>query len=254
MRSLPLRIPLLFGLVLLAACRRPVPAPRPLEPERQGLRPRPSAALERLGHTIQAGAFAKPENAARLAERLRAAGLEATHFRGSDGLFRVRFGDFPTREAARQRAEALKREGVLEVYYLVAPEWTRPGPLPEGVRGELVKTAESFLGVPYLWGGTSVETGFDCSGLAQAVYRLNGLRLPRSSRDQYQAGTSVDLEEARPGDLLFFAMNGGSKVTHVAVYAGRGAFIHAPGSGKVIRRDVLEGPWNHQLVGVRTYL
>ncbi len=212
-------------------------------------------ALHRLGFTIQAGAFARPENAARLAERLRASGLEATYFPGKDGLFRVRFGDFPTREMARFRAEALKAEGVLEVYLVVVPEFTRPGPLPEGVRAGLVKTAETFLGVPYLWGGTSAETGFDCSGFAQAVYRLQGLRLPRSSREQAQAGDAVDLQDARPGDLLFFAAGSGGKVSHVAVYIGGSAFIHAPGQGKVIRRDTLDGPGlGRQLVGVRTYL
>lgn len=248
MRSPLLRVVLLLSLVLLGACRGPAPAPRRIEP------PAP-VALQRLGFTIQAGAFARPENAARLAERLRASGLEATHFPGKDGLYRVRFGDFPTREAARQRAEALKAEGLLEVYYLVAPEFVRSEPLPEGLRAELVKTAESFLGVPYLWGGTSAETGFDCSGLAQAVYRLHGLRLPRSSREQYQAGAPVDVDAARPGDLLFFAAGGRGKVSHVAVYVGRGTFIHAPGEGKSIRRDTLSGNGlGRQLLGARSYL
>lgn len=238
-------------MALLAACRRPVQAPRPVTPKRLET----VAPLQRLGFTIQAGAFARPENAARLAERLRVAGLEATHFPGKDGLFRVRFGDFPTREAARQKAEVLKREGILEAYYLVAPEFTRPGPLPEGLRGDLVRTAESFLGVPYLWGGTSAETGFDCSGFAQAVYRLHGLRLPRSSREQYLAGASVEVEDAKPGDLLFFATSGRGKASHVAVYVGQGVFIHAPGEGKGIRRDTLSGNGlGRQLLGARAYL
>lgn len=248
MRSPILQIVCLLALALLAACRRPAPAPRSPAPAA-------AAALQRLGFTIQAGAFAKPENAARLAERLREAGLEATHFPGKDGLYRVRFGDFPTREVARKRAEILKADGLLEVYYLVAPEFVRSEPLPVGLRAELVKTAESYLGVPYLWGGTSAETGFDCSGLTQAVYRLHGLRLPRSSREQHQAGTPVDLDGAKPGDLLFFAAGGRGKVSHVALYVGNEMFIHAPGEGKPIRRDTLAGNGlGRQLVGARSFL
>jgi cell wall-associated NlpC family hydrolase len=63
------------------------------------------------------------------------------------------------------------------------------------LRGEIVKTARSFIGLPYLWGGSSPESGFDCSGLAMAVYHLNGLDLPRSSREQFESGSPVERDE-----------------------------------------------------------
>ena len=123
-----------------------------------------------------------------------------------------------------------------------------------GLRADLVDTAKGYLGVPYLFGGTT-ERGFDCSGLTGAVYRLNGLRLPRSSQAQYEAGRPVDLDEARPGDLLFFATAGGSRVSHVGLYLGQGAFIHAPRPGQGIRRDELSDRYYRKAyLGARTYL
>jgi cell wall-associated NlpC family hydrolase len=244
------------ALLLGLACRPPAPTPLPPPLERPLPAPRPGVA-PRLGFTIQAGAFAKVENAARLSERLREQGLEATWYAAPDRLFKVRFGDFATREEARARAEALRAAGVIETYYLVAPG-PRPA-APEAAtssqREGLVRTAQSFLGLPYLWGGTSPETGFDCSGLAMAVYRLNGLRLPRNSREQFEAGIPVGTQELRKGDLLFFATTGGGRVSHVAVYVGDGAFIHAPGRGRGICRDTLANPiLSRQFLGGRTYL
>jgi cell wall-associated NlpC family hydrolase len=225
--------------------------------------PSPSRALPRLGFTLQAGAFAKVENAVRLAESLKAQGLEATYYASGDGLYRVRFGDFASREKARSKGEALKLAKVIEAYWVVAPDGSAPGaagrpqvhPSDErGLRASLVETARGYLGVPYLFGGTS-EQGFDCSGLALAVYRLNGLRLPRHSRAQFEAGSPVDLEQARAGDLVFFATKGGGRVSHVGLYLGQGAFIHAPRTGQGIRQDDLkEGYFRKALVGVRTYL
>ena len=99
------------------------------------------------------------------------------------------------------------------------------------LREELVRSARSFLGVPYLWGGASLDTGFDCSGLTMTVYQLCGLDLPRTSREQYLAGNPVELSTLEKGDLVFFAP-GGDKISHVGIYAGNGQFIHAPEKGK----------------------
>jgi SH3-like domain-containing protein len=98
---------------------------------------------------------------------------------------------------------------------------------------DLVATAESFLGVPYLWGGTSAH-GIDCSGLTQRVYFLNGVGLARDADQQAVGGRPVDV--ARPGDLFFF---GKESVTHTAIATGERTFIHAPQSGKSVQRGDL---------------
>lgn len=214
--------------------------------------------LARLGYTIQAGAFASAANAAALTRRLKKSGLDSTYFVARRGLYKVRFGDFPTREQARARAEKLKARGIIEEFYIVAPEQyaiSRMDARGEHyLREELVKTARSFLGIDYLWGGESVETGFDCSGLAMTVYQLNGLVLPRNSRQQFAAGNPVKLSSLRKGDLVFFT-GSGSKVSHVGVFIGDGRFIHAPGKGKKIRVDKLEKEYfSRKFAGARSYL
>ena len=214
--------------------------------------------LSRLAYTIQAGAFASAENAARLTQSLQQKGLDATYFVAREGLYKVRFGNFPTREQARARAEELRNTGLIEEFYVVSPEEyavaKREALGDAYIREELVRTARSFLDVPYLWGGTSVETGFDCSGLTMTIYQLNGFDLPRTSRDQFAAGSSVERSSLAKGDLLFFAGAEG-KVSHVGIYAGNGMFIHAPGRGKRIRTDSLaKEHFSRSFVGARSYL
>jgi len=127
------------------------------------------------------------------------------------------------------------------------------GEIPAFRRG-LLETARSFLGVPYLWGG-STEQGFDCSGFSMAVYQLNGLKLPRSSREQCEAGRPVGIRELQVGDLVFFAMNGGGRVSHVGVYAGDGKFIHAPKRGRNVCVESLAGNgFREHFVGGRSYV
>lgn len=96
----------------------------------------------------------------------------------------------------------------------------------------LVETARSLLGVPYLWAGVS-GFGFDCSGLAHAVYRLHGVTLPRDSPDQAGAGAPVERGGTLPGDLLFFARDG--RVHHVAIDLGDGLVLEAPYEGLPVR-------------------
>jgi cell wall-associated NlpC family hydrolase len=215
-------------------------------------------ALPRLGYTIQAGAFASAENAVRLTRSLQEKGLEATYFVARRGLYKIRFGNFTTKELARTHADKLRNTGIIEEFYVVSPEEyavAKRESLGEAyLRDELVRTARSFLGVPYLWGGASVKTGFDCSGLTMTVYQLNGFDLPRTSQDQFTAGTPVDLSSLKKGDLLFFT-SVGEKISHVGVYAGNDLFIHAPGRGKKIRTDsIAKDYFSRIFVGARSYL
>jgi cell wall-associated NlpC family hydrolase len=157
------------------------------------------------------------------------------------------------------KAEALAQAGLFAEYYIVSPEdyaLARIRLYGEAtVRNEIVETAERFLGLPYQWGGSSTEEGFDCSGLTMAVYQLNGLDLPRTSRDQYSIGAPVDRAELAKGDLVFFAAKTRDKVSHVGVYAGDDRFIHAPGKGKTIRVDSLSDRYYvARYVGARKYL
>lgn len=241
---------LLSALLLLSACTRPART-IPDVPPRSG-----PEGVRRARYTIQVGAFADPANAARLSETLRARGLDALHFREGGGLYRVRFGDFPTRAAALRRAEELRAAGTIEVFYLVAPEeqpLVRSGS-EAALRRQLVETAQGYLGVPYLWGGSSAA-GFDCSGLARTVYAVNGLLLPRASREQFAAGREVVSEGLQPGDLVFFSARVEGPVSHVGIFVGEGRFIHAPREGNPIRAERLDMPYfADRFRGGRSYL
>ena len=111
---------------------------------------------------------------------------------------------------------------------------------------DYLKTAEAFIGVPYLWGGTTA-LGIDCSGFVQQVYRLNGVALPRDADQQAMLGRKVDT--ARAGDLMFF---GEESVTHVALATSAREFIHAPMKGRVVERGELGG--DRRLRITRRYL
>lgn len=92
-------------------------------------------------------------------------------------------------------------------------------------RVSIVEYAKQFLGNPYVWGGTSLTKGADCSGFTMSIYAHYGVSLPHSSAAQSQMGTKVSSSEVRPGDLLFYGS--GKHVNHVAMYIGGGKVIHA---------------------------
>lgn len=107
-----------------------------------------------------------------------------------------------------------------------------------GVSGQdVVDEARKYLGLPYVWGGTSIEKGVDCSGLVQSVYKTLGYDLPRVSADQARSGTPVaSMAEARPGDLIAWdnsSRNNGAD--HIAIYIGGGKMIEAPRTGLDVR-------------------
>ena len=111
----------------------------------------------------------------------------------------------------------------------------RPASALTGPGAQVLSAGERYLGVPYKWGGTDPATGFDCSGFVQQVYADLGVRLPRVSIDQSREGVPVaSLDEARPGDLVFWNGNG-SRPNHIGIYAGEGRMLVAPSSGDVVR-------------------
>lgn len=233
-------IVLLIILIFVGCARKGAP---PEQTRQAGKGPAPA----KMGFTIQAGAFTKAENAAKLTGRLNREGLSAYYFVFKTGLYKVRFGNFKTTEAASERARRLVDKGIIEEYWIVNPgEYAialREERGEQYVRDEVVRTARSFIGVPYLWGGDSADEGFDCSGFTMAVYQYNGLMLPHSSRDQSEMGLHVSKGNLEKGDLVFFNTNNSGKVSHVGVYIGNGRFIHAPGRGKKIGIDSLDSKY-----------
>lgn len=93
------------------------------------------------------------------------------------------------------------------------------------VRVDICQYAKEFLGNPYVWGGTSLTKGTDCSGYVMSLYRKYGVSLPHSSRAQANCGTTIKVSEAQPGDLIFYG--NGKNINHVAMYIGGGQVIHA---------------------------
>ena len=124
--------------------------------------------------------------------------------------------------------------------------WPVTNTSANGAARRVVPTAEQYIGTPYRYGGTSPRTGFDCSGFVQYVYNIQGVNLPRTSRQMAGAGVAVEpsTRSLQAGDLMLFAQNG--EISHVAIYAGNHRFIHSSSSGSGVRYDDLDtrrGRW-----------
>lgn len=106
---------------------------------------------------------------------------------------------------------------------------------------EVLAAGEAYLGVPYRWGGSDAQVGFDCSGLVQQAFADVGVELPRVSADQARVGTEVagGLDAAVPGDLVYWDGDGG-RPNHIGIYAGEGRMLVAPSSGDVVRYQRIE--------------
>lgn len=230
---------------------------RTIEPDSAALTKKPG--LQRVGYTIQVGAFSNIDNAVRLTASLQAQGLDAYHFLDPSGLYKVRFENFRSKAAARNRAIDMQRRGIIESFYIVKPD--AHAVVQDDVKGnrqfreEIVKTARRYVGVPYRWGGESPRTGFDCSGFTMVVYRLNGLDLPRSSRQQWKVGKQISRRQLQKGDLVFFATSGNGRISHVGIYTGKDKFLHAPSRGSRIKTSSLSSTYfKTRYVGARSYL
>jgi len=116
---------------------------------------------------------------------------------------------------------------------------------PPNTHGGVVGVAMQFLGVPYVWGGSSPR-GFDCSGLVSYAFAQIGISVPHSSYEQYAMGIPVSMSQLQPGDLVFF-----TGASHVGIYIGGGQFIHAPHTGDVVKISSLSGYYSSNFVGGR---
>ena len=120
--------------------------------------------------------------------------------------------------------------------------------IPAAKYGGVVAIALQYLGVPYVWGGSSPSTGFDCSGFTMYVYAQVGVSLPHHAASQYQLGVPVPRDQLAPGDLVFF-----SGLGHMGLYIGGDQFVHAPHTGDVVRISSLSERWGNY-VGARRIL
>ncbi|MFI8687097.1 NlpC/P60 family protein [Rossellomorea sp. NPDC077527] len=113
----------------------------------------------------------------------------------------------------------------------------------KGSGAAIVTSGETYLDLPYLWGGMS-SYGFDCSGFSYTMCKAQGYIIPRDANDQAKAGNDVPLDQLLPGDLLFFAYEEGKgSIHHVAIYHGDGKIIHSPNTGKTIEILPLKGTY-----------
>lgn len=220
----------------------------------------PLNAQKSLGYSVQVGSFSNVENAGRLVDSLNKKGLDAFLFK-EKGIYKVRFGNYKSLEIAKSKAQKYQKQGLISDFFILSPQKyaINKQNVPKqkkskDIRDDLVESAQDYLGVPYKWGGTS-ESGFDCSGLTRAVYRLNGISLPRTSFDQYDDGTAINKSKLQKGDLVFFITNKGRRVNHVGIYIGNNEFIHAPSKGKMVGKAKLDSNyWSKAYKGARSYL
>jgi cell wall-associated NlpC family hydrolase len=119
----------------------------------------------------------------------------------------------------------------------------------------VVERVQTYLGVPYTWGGKSPQTGFDCSGLTWYIFSGFGVEIPHGALAQYQKGIIVERPALKAGDLVFFVSDSFRTVMHVGIYEGNDIFIHAPDEKSKVRRDSLRNAYyQKRYIGARRYL
>lgn len=168
----------------------------------------------------------------------------------------VRKADFITGREASTILDGFEEKQIILARELIEPQEnracyytltsTREARTEETVRTEMVNFALQYVGNPYVWGGTSLTNGADCSGFVQSIYSHFGYSLPRVTTDQVCCGRKVSIAEARPGDLIFYQHADGY-VYHVSMYIGDGQVVHAANSESGI---ITGGIWNDAVCAV----
>ena len=141
-------------------------------------------------------------------------------------------------EQERQRQVAEQKALRAELFAKLGISNPYDGPLPQtddDVLNQVIQTAATYMGIPYVWAGDRPSTGFDCSGFTRYVFAQHGIDLPHFSGYQAAMGVAVDLQNIQPGDLVAF----GNPVYHVGLYIGDGKFIQAPHTGDVVKISAL---------------
>ncbi len=140
---------------------------------------------------------------------------------------------------ARARAQELAlQQQATESYTAAVDASTFTADIPAARYSQVVSIALQYLGIPYVWGGASPSTGFDCSGFVQYVYAQAGVYLPHHAASQFAYGVPVSRDQLEAGDLVFFDGLG-----HVGIYIGNGEFIHAPHTGDVVKISSMYEDW-----------
>lgn len=150
------------------------------------------------------------------------------------------------RAQAAQLASQAQADAAQQTYDTAVVETPSYDPnLPAPRYGHVVGIALQYLGVPYVWGGSSPSTGFDCSGFSMYVFAQVGVSLPHHAASQYNYGTPVPFDQIAAGDLVFF-----SGLGHMGIAIGGGQFVHAPQTGDVVKISSLSERWG-SFVGAR---
>jgi len=142
------------------------------------------------------------------------------------------------RAQAAQLASQAQQDLAQETYDQPVFEPTYEADVPPARYGHVVGIALQYLGVPYVWGGSSPSTGFDCSGFIMYVFAQVGVSLPHHAASQFSYGTPVSRDQLAAGDLVFFDGLG-----HAGIYIGGGQFVHAPHTGDVVKISSIYEDW-----------